>query len=290
MKQTIRIGGAQIPCTLNIAANVITIKNAIDWAAKNNVNYLVTPEASLSGYSKTFTDANNDIVTALATIEQYAASMNVGLCLGTLWDEPEINGKIRRNQLRFYKDNGDFLGIVNKYITIEHDSDAGVVSDCNKLLIALPVNDQIIPVGGLLCVDMYGVDINPVPDIPYMYVLMGAKLLIHATNGARNDWPRDQSQKELADDISNDWHDVCMRRKSFLGNIPIITVDNCYMCDGTEYHGRTSSESGVIIGGNWVTKVPRTGTQYFYYDFDVDMLAIDMPIPPEPLEGVNNID
>ena len=39
--------------------------------------------------------------------------------------------------------------------------------------------------------------------------------------------------------------------------------------DGTEYHGQTSSESGVIDAqGNWVTKVPRIGTQYFYYNFD----------------------
>jgi hypothetical protein len=54
--------------------------------------------------------------------------------------------------------------------------------------------------------------------------------------------------------------------------IPIITVDNCYYMQGYEYHGRTSSESGVLVNGDWVTAVPREGTQYFYYDFDFDSL------------------
>ena len=36
---------------------------------------------------------------------------------------------------------------------------------------------------------------------------------------------------------------------------------------GEDYDGYTSSESGVVINGEWVTNVPRTGTQYFYHDF-----------------------
>jgi len=286
MKTNIRFAGAQIPCTQHIAQNVSTIKAAIDWAADNTVDYLVTPEGSLSGYNYNFSIENYELISALAEIEQYAANKNVGLCLGTLWDELEFNGRIRRNQIRFYKNDGKFLGIVNKHITIEQDEIANVISDNNTLLIGLLINNQIIPAGGLICVDMYGT-----PDrksIPTELSLMGARILIHATNGNRNNWQYDRSKTELADNISNDWHDICMRRTSFLRNLPIITVDNCYMCDGTEYHGRTSSESGVIIGGEWVTQVPRTGTQYFYYDFDVDTLAIDMP--PPPLERIDNVD
>ena len=49
--------------------------------------------------------------------------------------------------------------------------------------------------------------------------------------------------------------------------IPIITVDNTCHMNGQPYDGPTSSESGVTVDGKWVTKIPRTGTQHFYYDF-----------------------
>ena len=39
----IRVGGAQIPVTMDIEKNVQTIKTAMDWAKENSVNYLVTP-------------------------------------------------------------------------------------------------------------------------------------------------------------------------------------------------------------------------------------------------------
>ena len=54
MKTNIRFGGAQIPVTPFQQKNVKSIKKAIDWAAENNVDYLVTPEASLSGYSTSY--------------------------------------------------------------------------------------------------------------------------------------------------------------------------------------------------------------------------------------------
>ena len=65
------------------------------------------------------------------------------------------------------------------------------------------------------------------------------------------------------------WHNANLRWWAKSIGVPIITVDNVYHLNGDVYDGNTSSESGVIDAqGNWVTKVPRTGTQYFYYDFD----------------------
>jgi hypothetical protein len=52
----------------------------------------------------------------------------------------------------------------------------------------------------------------------------------------------------------------------------VITVDNSCKPDGTEWGGPTSSQSGVLIGGEWVTTVPRTGTHYFYYDLPIENL------------------
>ena len=275
MKNTVRFGGAQIPVTPDIQKNIETIKKAIDWAAENKVDYLVTPEASLSGYYTADDASIKSVATAMSTIEKYAANKKIGLCLGTIWDEIESDKSVRRNQIRFYNQKGLLCGATNKRYAIEFDRKIGVKGDNDATLIPLPIKDKVIPAGGVICVDMYVVDGQPGPA--WKLQLQGAKLLIHSTNAARNVAVNEKLSVELSDKIANDWHDICLRRTSFLTTIPIITVDNCYMADGTEYHGPTSSESGVLINGEWATKIPRTGTQYFYYDFNIDNVAIDWP-------------
>jgi predicted amidohydrolase len=274
MKNTIRFGGAQIPVTPDIQQNIKTIKKAIDWAAENKVDYLVTPEASLSGYYTADDASIKSVATAMSTIEKYAAKEKIGLCLGTIWDEIEVDATVRRNQIRFYSQRGMLCGVTNKKYAIEFDRLIGVKGDNTSTLIPLPTKDKLIPVGGLICIDMYVSAPEEMTPVLKLWV-QGAKLIIHSTNAARNVLTNKNLSAELTDKIANDWHDICLRRASFLTNIPIITVDNCYMADGTEYHGPTSSESGVLISGEWVTKIPRTGTQYFYYDFNIDDVAID---------------
>jgi len=285
MNTTVRFAGAQLPVTTSIELNLISIKQAIDWASENKVDYLVTPEASLSGYAATFNILPDILSNALKEIEIYAFDKQVGLCLGTLWPEKEQNGEINRNQIRFYDKQCRLVGITNKNVTIEQDAAANIVRDPIVKGIMLPVNDsKFIPAGGLICVDMYGdtfgADQTYRPDVPNTFAKYGAKLLIHATNGRRGDWEVCPEETELSDEVSNGWHDAVFKRLTFLNKIPIITVDNCYKIDGSEYHGSTSSESGVIINGRWVTSVPRTGTQYFYYDFLLDDIAIDIPAAP----------
>ena len=280
MKKTVRFAGAQIPVTPYVQTNLIEIRKAIDWAAENNVDYLVTPEAALSGYTSNFNNTYNKIVSTLHELENYAASKHVGICLGTIWDDVESMGPVRRNQIRCYTQTGLFCGAVNKCFNIEYDREIGIDGDNNIRLIALPVENKIIPLGGLICVDMYGVDGGR--GVVWQLQRLGATIILHSTNGIRNLEPTNGLDKALSDVISNDWHDINLRRASFLTRIPIITVDNCYMADGTEYHGPTSSESGILIDGEWITKIPRTGTQYFYHDFNIDDISIDWP--PEEIE------
>ena len=274
MTNKIRFAGAQIPVTNDVQLNLIEIKKAIDWASENNVEYLVTPEASLSGYSHNWYTDTDELPNALAEVERYASFKNVGLCIGTLWNEIEFNGRIRRNQIRFYKNTGEFLGIVNKNITIEQDESAKIIRDPISRLVGLRSNNKVILVGGLICVDMYYV--NNYEYVPKTLYEQGARLFVHCTNGVRNIDPQNNLSNQEADVIGNDWHDIHFRRLSFLTRTPIITVDNCYMADGTEYHGSTSSESGVIVDGKWVTKVPRSGTQYFYHDFSIEDMGINL--------------
>ena len=49
----LRLAGAQIPVASNIQLNKIELFKAIDWAKKNEVDHLLTPEGSLSGYQDT---------------------------------------------------------------------------------------------------------------------------------------------------------------------------------------------------------------------------------------------
>ena len=50
MKTSLRIAGAQIPVGVDIQRNKNEIIKALDWAKENEVDLLVTPEGSLSGY------------------------------------------------------------------------------------------------------------------------------------------------------------------------------------------------------------------------------------------------
>lgn len=276
MNTTIRFAGAQIPCTPFIRKNVSTIKTAIDWAAENKVDYLVTPEASLSGYSVHFARDVQELLRALTEIEKYAASKQVGLCLGTLWVENGPPGNetqvIKRNQIRYYSKEGRYVGSTNKSVLTPLDIELGIVQSDVLTGIVLPFHDRFVPTAGLICADLYGHNSND-GGLPHKFFKIGAKLIIHPTNAERG-------IDKFRDELENIWLEGNIRRVSYL-LMPMIVVDNCYMMTGEEYHGTTTTQSGVCVGGKWVTSVPRTGTQYFYYDFPVD--SITVPLTDEQL-------
>lgn len=254
-----RIAGAQIPCSKDVDKNLITIKQAIDWAVDNDCDFLVTPEGSLSGYLAEFDiDAT---VKGLADIEKYAKEKELGLCLGTLWVENEDIGDIRRNQIRFYDRQGCFLGAANKTHGVKPDESFlmnDIVKDGVKVYRLLGNSDtgrQYVNVVGLICNDLWP---SGVQSIPHIAEKQGVNLLVHSSNGARGN---------VRDNLYDDWHNAHLRMVSHNSQLPIITVDNIYHINGEFYDGPTSSPSGVVIDGEWVKQVPRTGTQYFYWDF-----------------------
>lgn len=265
MSETVRFAGAQIPVTPFIKRNVETLKTAINWAANNNVDYLVTPEAALSGYSVDF-DINDKLLeSALLEIEMYAASKNVGICLGTLWQEAYGNERVKRNQIRYYSKDGRLSGITNKTVLTPLDISLGIVRSYELAGILLPIKDKFIPVGGIICADLYGVHTHN-GGLPPQFYIIGAKLLIHATNA-------DRGTDANKDEIEDYWIEGNIRRVSHQ-LMPVISADNCYMMDGTEYHGRTATQSGVCINGQWAVSVPRTGIHYFYHDFLLDEISV----------------
>ena len=269
MKTNIRFGGAQIPVTPFQQTNIKTIKKAIDWAAENNVDYLVTPEASLSGYSTSYYTDLALLEAGLKEIELYAASKHVGLCLGTLWVELNVTKDkkmlVKRNQIRFYTPEGNFLGAIDKQVLTPFDLEIGIVKGEGLEGALIPVNDKFIPTVGLICADLYGHSSNE-GGLPQKLFNIGAKLAIHATNAERG-------LDDFKDELEIEWLEANIRRVSYL-LFPVISVDNCYTMAGLPHKGKTVTQSGVCMGGKWVVKVPRRGTHYFYHDFNADYFAI----------------
>jgi hypothetical protein len=287
----VRVAGAQIPVTQDIQANVVTIKKAIDYAVENKCDYLVTPEGALSGYDhgnmmemgalttplldgkyletdvyeSLFSDGK--LTQALTEVERYAKD-KVGLCLGTLWKERERYGEIQRNQIRFYNKKSMLLGTTNKTYGIvpqdipfqEHDLPKSGV-ECWQLGNSTFKFNAV----GLICNDMWGYGWSGGQMIPWAAKQnfnsdgrTDLQLFVHATNGFR---------AADTDELFDAWHHSHLTMMSYITEVPIISVDNSVHMNGMPYDGRTSSESGVYIKGQVMTKVPRTGTQYFYYDF-----------------------
>ena len=263
----IRFGGAQIPCTDSLENNLEILKKSIDWASKNEVNYLLTPEGSLSGYIKDFDSRNgltfDDILSAEKSLIEYSKEKNVGLILGTMWIENHTTTPHRENQQRFYSPKGEFLGKTNKtYIIPEYDQ---TVPNGHIDNVILSHQSTELSALGLICNDFWGGPIENKVSLPMLAPQLGSHIILHSTNGYR-------SEDKNYSSLTNDWHNGCLRIFSWSLNLPIITVDNCWTMHGKEWQGSTSSESGVLIKGQWKTSVPRTGTQYFYYDFSIPKL------------------
>ena len=260
----IRLAGAQIPCTLSIEENINHIKQAIDWASENSVDYLLTPEGSLSGYHPGYEKDLDTLISSEKIVTSYAVEQNVGLCLGTMWCESDNRfpeGYRRENQIRFYTKTGEFLGSTNKTYTIP-EYDQTVVSD-GITIIDMP-ND--IKASGLICNDFWGGSIEGGSLPVFVKEKLGAHVIFHATNGFKGELPH-------YDEITEVWHEGNLRMASFITGIPIITVDNCYKMNGDPFDGKTSSQSGIILNGIWQVKAPRVGTHYFYYDFDIPSMT-----------------
>lgn len=266
MSNTVRFAGAQIPVTQDLNKNKDSILKAIDWAAENNCDWLLTPEGSLSGYFPNFDivleNGMPDLAKAAYEVISYANKKGMGIALGTLWVDIEHRGSIRKNQIRYYDKQGELLGATNKqYIVGGEDSPH---HSWDQVLADPPGTTKThyldgVRTCGMICNDFWGNGFRfNAPSLPLMASIHSVEVILHATNGDRGN-----SQ----DKLWMEWHDVHLRMMSTQYGIPIITVDSC--CDkfGEREDLPTSSPSGVLVDGEWVVQVPRTGQQHFYWDY-----------------------
>lgn len=263
----IRIGGAQIPVTDDMKENIKHIKQAIDWASKNNVDILLTPEGSLSGYMNTFDELmHSDLPQLIKEITSHSTSKNICLALGTEYIKDISYGKVKCSQIQYYNDTAILVDSYDKQMVIPGENNyPGTGLKVTDFQIFNQKVQCEFKIGSFICNDMWGQLDNKqivISDLFY-YQNSGINVIFHASNGFRGpeagDEEANRKLKEFAD--INLW-------MASRFNIPIVTVDNCYKLDGSFYEGPTSSTSGVIHNGEWLVKAAPAGTDYFYYDFN----------------------
>lgn len=253
----IRICGAQIPVVGDIDKNIITIIRAIDYAAVENADILLTPEGSLSGYTPHF-DAEK-AKKGLDQIVGYAVSKNIGLALGTCFYE----GENCSNEIRFYDKKGNLLGYHTKTLvcgTME-ENPQGEINDYTVEPLKVFVFNGIT-IGGLICNDMWanpGCTPMPDPNLTWQLRKMGAKIIFHAVNGGRGD------DKDAAELIWN-YHESNLRMRTNASRLYTVTVDNSY-----PLHLDCSAPGGVISpDGKWIVKTQPKGLHYYCCDIEVE--------------------
>lgn len=249
------IAGAQIPVTEDVAANVKTLCRAIEFAADNHADLLLTPEGSLSGYHAKFEP--DDVRAGLEEVTSFAAGRSVGLALGTCFVEPD-DGKCY-NQLRLYDAGGSFIGFHSKILRCGDldDPSKGEINDYATTPLRT-FKFKGVTIGALICNDMWANPVVTTMDDPHLATQLGklgAQVIVHGVNGgSRGD--------SLRDRIGRAYHAANLPLRARAAGVPIVTVDNCHPLDG-----ECSSPSGVVLpDGSWAHRCSPRGEDLFTYN------------------------
>lgn len=248
-----KIALAQLPVTDDINANFKVISEALNFAAKEKADILLTPEGSLSGYNHTFDRAENK--KALVETEALARSLKVGMALGTCNEEED---GLCYNELRFYTPGGVFLGYHTKTLccgAMEEPHDGEFLHYHVK---PLRVFDYMgVTVGGLICNDLWAnPECTPMPDphLSWQLSRMGAKIIFHAVNGGGDG-------SEYMRTTIRDFHTSNLAMRASASKICIASADAC--CGSFPV-----ACPGGMIGpdGKRIAALPETGMQLAVYE------------------------
>lgn len=245
----IKIAVFQMAVSDCINKNLRKIKSAVECAAAQGADILLTPEGSLSGYTHLF-DVNA-AKEALREVETHAKQKGIGLALGTCMTEDD--GQCY-NELRFYEKDGSYLGCHTKNLRCGTMTEPPV-GEINVYGVR-PLRTfsfMGITVGGLICNDMWAnPSCTPMPDSHLVHQLaqMGAEIIFHAVNGGRD-------ESEMSQKVVKNYHEANLRIRADADRVYIATVDNA-----APVTIQTSSYSGVVApDGRWVCRMPDIGEQ-----------------------------
>jgi len=254
----LRVAGYQMPVGLDVGHNAKNICTAIDRAAAEGAEVLLTPEGSLSGYTHEFDAAA--VASALEDVRAQARAKGIGLALGTCFLEQD--GRCY-NQLRFYRPDGEFLGFHSKTLRCGslEPRPRGEINNYAVTPLQIFTWRPGLKIGGLICNDLWanpGCTPMPDPHLTQQLVDMGATIIFHAVNGGRNG----SSLSELA----WQYHESNLRMRALAGKIWIVTVDNA-----TPEDLPCSAPSGAIDpAGDFVVRTKSKGAQFFVLTLTLD--------------------
>lgn len=247
------VAGAQMVVSDDVKLNTATILRFIERAAQSDVDLLLTPEGSLSGYTHEFD--RNEVEEALDHVTQRAADLGVGLALGTCFYEAD---ELCYNQIRFYDKRGTYLGSHAKILrcgTPTTPSRGEIEFYATHELRTFSFEEW--PIAGLICNDLWAnPEATPVPDPNLVRVSAqaGARVIFHAVNGGR------VARGPGADpELVRSFHEANLRMRAKTSDIYVVTVDNA-----APETLRCSSPGGVVApDGSWMVRSAWRGEDLF---------------------------
>ncbi len=255
---SLRVAGYQMSVSKDVALNTGKICSAIDQAADDQADILLTPEGSLSGYTHRFDAAA--VEDGLREVTAHAVARKLGLALGTCFVEADGNCY---NQVRFYQPDGQYLGFHSKTLCCG-SVDGQSIGEINHYSVS---ELSVFPwqpdtsIGGLICNDLWANPAcTPMPDphLTQQLAAMGARIIFHAVNGGRNG--------DSDFDLSHQFHGSNLRLRARCGNVWVVTVDNA-----NPETLPCSSPSGVINpSGEFVCRAEPRGEQLFVHSIELN--------------------
>lgn len=261
----IKITGMQMNVTHDIQANTKRILNGIEQAAREEADFLITPEGSLSGYHPDF--EREELNSALNRVVAAARLKKIGLALGTCYKEMQGGQERCYNQVRVYTPEGQYLGSYSKILRCSRPDFPGTGEMTDYVEGRLRTFDwKGIRFGVLICNDFWatpGYTTMPNPYLPWKLKQMGAGVIFHVIHsGSHQQYrPFHESSVEL-------WAKAL--------RIPVVEV-NAAVPDGK----RVNATSGIVgPKGLRVLKVHDEGEQFFVHELIIP--------DPETLPGDSN--
>lgn len=244
------IAGLQMNVSRSIRENEYTIIQHLNSLNDKDVDFLITPEGSLSGYNSEFD--GEELKEALARVVAAARNAGVGLILGTCFKD-SINGReYCYNQARIYLPDGTFKGAYSKILTcspLDNPGTGEIMEYVSGEVITFTVKD--IGVGILICNDLWatpGYTTTPNPYLPWKMKEAGAEIIFHIINSG-------------TDMTYRTFHEASVELWAKTLELPIVEVNAAHGND------EINAGSGIVNkDGKRMKAVLNKGEQLFIHD------------------------
>jgi predicted amidohydrolase len=253
--RTLRVAGAQLPVTQDVQKNFAAVTRAIEFAAREKADVLVTPEGSLSGYTAQFD--SKATVQAMTVVADRAREANVALVLGTCFADAD---GLRYDAQRFYNRTGDYLGFHAKILLCRRVAEPQRKGELDFFQSA-PLRTfelQGLTVGGLICNDMWAnPEWTPMPDphLAQQLAGLGARVVFLSINSGQ------EEGESLA--LHRAFHESNLRLRARSAKVWVVAANASDALGQRE----ANCHSGILApDGRWIVRADPKGEQFFAHN------------------------